>query len=97
MKFVFDESTVEELERTASRLESMGTILQDLCAPDRDVPDLDALADLGSLISQQALMGLDLLAEKKQPLAEEQSSFAANANSEFPTARIWFVPEIPND
>ena len=96
MNYLIDEGTVKELERSISRLESMGTILEDLCAPDRDIPDLTSLADLGSLISQQAMMGLDLLAEKEEiQTIPDKPKF--QPTTDLVTTKVWFVPETPND
>lgn len=103
MKYLMEDTVIEELERAVCRMESMGTILNSLCGPDRDAPDLTSLADLGSLMSRQAMDALNLLAEKEKakPVRVDADDRPANHHNkkvpEYELTRIWFVPEIPND
>ena len=62
----FENALVEEMEKALSRLESMGTILASLCGPDREMPDLTSLADLGHLIAREAMDTLNLVTDEKQ-------------------------------
>ena len=52
---------IAELERCLCKLESLGCILESLCDPERELPDVTALADLGRIIAAEAMEGLDLL------------------------------------
>ena len=49
-----------QLDKTICKLESLGTILTQLTTMESQDPDLSSLADLGRLISEQAMIALDL-------------------------------------
>jgi len=97
MTYLFESRTLEELERAVCRLESMGTILRSLCAPDQALPDLSSLADLGTLISRQAMEALDLLGEKAAGTQLRHRPMPRASSEEAPVPRAWYVPEIPSD
>jgi len=98
MNYVIEERVMEELERAVCRLESMGTILASLCEADRNTPDVSALADLGALISKQAMDTLNLLAEKEQlKVSIKLANLTKAPEKEANMPRIWFIPEIPSD
>lgn len=98
MHYLIEDTVMEELERATCRLESMGTILSSLCGPDKSVPEMSSLSDLGSLISRQAMDILNLLAEKEHlrpaPLRVVNDDHTCQEES---GPRIWFVPEVPSD
>ena len=55
-------------------LHSLGVILIALCDPDRERIDYEVLADLGRVISKEAMAALDLLHEiQEQPSKREAS------------------------
>lgn len=96
MKHLLASGVMEELEKTVCRLESMGSILSNLCAPDREAPDLTSLADLGSLICRDAMEALGLLSENE--IVDESANGEEKSRArvvELP--RVWFVPGIAND
>lgn len=100
MHYLIEAKVMEELERGACRLESLGTILSHLCDPDAHrTPDLGSLADLGSLISRQAMDLLELLAEKLrlQPKAVPDFPEQTRHDPSAHLATLCFVPEIPSD
>jgi len=99
MNYSLEDTVMEELERAVCRLESMGTILASLCAPDQALPDLSSLADLGSLISRQSMDVLSLLAEKEplKPASIVTVVHEDDHEADAPMPRIWFIPEIPSD
>ncbi len=100
MHYTIEAKVMEELERGACRLESLGTILSHLCDPDaRRTPDLGTLSDLGTLISRQAMDLLELLAQKLRLQPKAVPDLAPETDHEplTPLAALCFVPEIPTD
>lgn len=99
MHYLIEDTVIQELERGASRLESMGTILTQLCDPDGKRPDLSSLADLGSVIARQSMELINLLAEKLrlEPMPDLQRTPNERRPSTAVFTNICFVPEIPSD
>ncbi len=100
MHYLIEAKVMEELERGACRLESLGTILSHLCDPDAHrTPDLGSLADLGSLISRQAMDLLELLGEKRRLQPKGVPDFATEPRREPSThlAALYCGAEIPCD
>ena len=57
------------LDTTICKLESLGTILTQLATMENQYPDLSSLADLGRLISEQAMIALDQVHGFREPTA----------------------------
>ena len=68
-RYTLEREKMTHLEALLCRLESMGAILTALCDPDHKPPEISSLADLGRVISRDAMEGLDLMAEA-EPLEE---------------------------
>ena len=60
---VFDEQTVDSLDRSICTLHSMGKILAHLATMEEQEPDLSTLADLGRVVVREAKAALDLLGD----------------------------------
>ena len=62
---IFAETVTHEMDTTFCKLESLGSMLTQLSTMENQAPDMTALADLGRLISEQAMKGLDLISKGK--------------------------------
>ena len=59
---------ITELDKTICKLESLGSILIRLVENESQEPDFSELADLGRIISEQAMTALDLLHDQRPPI-----------------------------
>ena len=90
MDYLFHAPVVEELERIVSSLESLGSILTSLSHPDHELPHPSCIADLGRLISKEAMEALSLLAERVVSNPPQACQVGEGPHA-------WFVPEAYHD
>ena len=63
----FKESILSEIELRVCELESLGESIRILCIQESEVPDLTCLADLGKLVSRQAMATIDFILDARTP------------------------------
>ena len=63
---ILQEPEINSLDTILCKLNSLGTILVHLTTMECQNPDIASLSDLGRIIQEQSLSGLDLIGESKE-------------------------------
>ena len=65
MNYLFEEKAILHLDQSLCVMESLGQAIRIITTQEHEVPDHSCLADLGTLVSQQAMATLELLHNEK--------------------------------
>lgn len=63
---VFQDSVIDDLESILCKMKSLGTILTHLSTMECQEPDMTSLADLGKIIQEQMIIGLDVIEDSQE-------------------------------